>query len=101
MARDPLAFHSVSTATILTRPWTPPSQNLISILAGSTDSNITITSFTEAERVTLQGYAGGSAIEAGRALATAQVGVSTVLTLSDNTCITFIGVTHLTSSSFV
>ncbi len=78
-----------------------PGQDLISILAGGTGSNITITSFTGAERVTLQGYAGGSATEAARALATAQVGVSTVLTLSDNTRITFVGITNLTSSSFV
>ena len=78
-----------------------PGQDLISILAGRTGSDITITSFTGAERVTLQGYAGGSAAEAARALATAKVGASTVLTLSDNTRVTFVGITNLTSSSFV
>jgi len=78
-----------------------PGQDLISILAGRAGSNITITSFTGAERVTLQGYAGGSATEAARALATAQIGGSTVLTLPDNTRVTIVGVTNLTSSSFV
>lgn len=78
-----------------------PGQDLISILAGRTGSDITITSFTGAERVALQGYAGGPAAEAARALATAQVGASTVLTLSDSTRVTFVGVTNLTSGSFV
>lgn len=78
-----------------------PGQDLISILAGRAGSDITITSFTGAERVTLQGYAGGSTAEAAHALSTAQVGASTVLTLSDNTRVTFVGVTNLTSSSFV
>lgn len=78
-----------------------PGQDLIGILAGRTGSSITITSFTGAERVTLLGYAGGSAAEAARALATAQVGASTALTLSDGTRVTFVGVTNLTSGSFV
>lgn len=78
-----------------------PGQDLISILAGRTGSDISVISFTGAERVTLQGYAGGSAAEAARALSTAQAGASTVLTLSDNTRVTFVGVINLTSSSFV
>jgi len=78
-----------------------PGQDLISILAGRTGSDITITSFTGAERVTLQGYASGPTAEVARALCTAQVGASTVVTLSDNTRVTFVGVTNLTSSSFV
>ena len=74
-----------------------PGQDLIAIVAGGRGT-VNIGNFTSAERVTLQGFA---STEVARALATATVGASTSLVLADGTKVNFVGVTNLTSSSFV
>ena len=70
---------------------------MIAIVAGGAGT-VTVQNFNAAEKVTLQGY---GANEVSRALSTANVGANTTLTLSDNTRVTFVGVTNLTSSSFI
>ena len=77
-----------------------PGQDLISIVAGG-GGTVNIGSFNAAEKVTLQGFAAGSIAEATADLAKATVGASTSLVLSDGTKVNFIGVTNLTSSSFI
>ena len=74
-----------------------PGQDLIAIVAGG-GGTVNIGNFNAAEKVTLQGFA---STEAARALATATVGASTSLVLADGTKVNFVGVTNLTSSSFV
>ncbi len=77
-----------------------PGQDLIAIVAGG-GGTVNIGSFNPAEKVSLQGFAAGSVAEATADLAKATVGASTSLVLSDGTKVNFIGVTNLTSSSFV
>ena len=77
-----------------------PGQDLIAIVAGG-GGTVNIGGFNAAEKVTLQGFAAGSVAEATADLAKATVGASTSLVLSDGTKVNFIGVTNLTSSSFV
>lgn len=74
-----------------------PGQDLIAIVTGGRGT-VNMGNFTAAERVTLQGFA---PTEVARALSTATVGASTSLVLADGTKVNFIGVTNLTSSSFV
>lgn len=75
-----------------------PGRDLISIVAGGRGT-VTVRSFNEAEKISLQGYAAG---EADRALAAAAAsGTPGSLVLSDGTKVNFLSATQLDVRSFV
>ena len=72
--------------------------DVFAISSGQAGGHVTINNFNSNEKVQLQGYSAG---EASTDLANQQAaGGSTMITLTDHTTITFVGVSKVTSSSF-